>query len=145
MSETTPTPGRTTFVDWLNTVLDELKATRQLSRRRAIGESGVPRGTVYRWLAGAIPDRDLVLQFCENLTLDIVEPFALLGWDPAGPSTSPVRGSDPVVMSRQVHQFEALLRDPDLLPDERERYEGMMAVIVRDLEATLERRRNEGT
>jgi hypothetical protein len=145
MTGTTANPGRTTFVEWLNDALDELTTTRKWSRRRSITESGVPRGTVYRWLKGAQPDRDLLLQFCETLKLDLAEPFGYFGWDPAGPSTSPERDTEPLVPDPRELKLRAVLRDPDLLPDERAKYEAVLDMVIADAEAALERRRNGDT
>lgn len=144
-------PSLDAFSGWINRVLDEFKSDpeRKWGITRVAEEAKTPRSALTRWRDGdwskGVPTRESVRRFCINLGLRLDEPFAILGSDPAGLLASPTGAPEPLVQSPRERRLRAVLRDPDLLPDERARYEAMLDMIITDAEAALERRRNGDT
>jgi transcriptional regulator with XRE-family HTH domain len=136
------------FADWVDRVIKHFKATQGWSVRRVVAASGVSRSNVYRWLdadAPKGPDKATVMRFCLNLELDLDEPFAFFGWDPAGPGV-PAK-PDPLPIPPMGEGFRELVsiryETPDLTDEEAADLDDQIYLWVQIYRRRRQRRRGE--
>lgn len=136
------------FTDWVNRVHTHLKQERGWGFARVAQEADVSRSLLSNWRKGDYsqgkPQRDTVHKMCINLGIPMDEPFAIWGWDPAGPA--PVQPKE-IPKDKIAWRYKELLAmrydTPDLAPDDEAFLDDQIDAVVEMIKRRRKRRGEE--
>lgn len=137
--------GRDAFVDWVNRVHAHLKREHGWSIERIAKEAKVSRSLLANWRKGDFsqgdPQRKTVYKMCANLDIPMDEPFAIFGWDPAGPAPVEPTPLPRATMAERYRELLAIRYDtPDITSEEEAEIDAQIDLVVAMIKQRRKRR-----